>query len=267
VRIRTNRLGMRGPEIAERKPEGVKRYLFLGDSVTFGVGMEEEETFLGLLNDRLGNKIEVWNAGVVGYNSIQEDAWLRKWGDEVSPDAVLLIYLENDSSKASLQTMGSGERPEAVREIINRVPLLKRKILSTQANLYTVFWLQYMIYRSLMKDPDIVRLMAGHKDTRSFKEGLDQSLEAVRGMKAWCDERSVFFGVFDYNCSLKSETARRLAETCRDAKIPFHDTGFREFNARKGYRNSALDAHPNARAHLDIAERVLEGLRKFGLVP
>lgn len=58
---RLNRLGMRG---ADPGPKTRPRVVLLGDSVLFGMEVDEEESFAGLLD----GAIEVWNAGVPGYN-------------------------------------------------------------------------------------------------------------------------------------------------------------------------------------------------------
>ena len=43
-------------------------YLILGDSVSFGVGVDEDKTFPGILRKNL--KINIYNASVVGHNII-----------------------------------------------------------------------------------------------------------------------------------------------------------------------------------------------------
>ncbi|HEB53493.1 MAG TPA: hypothetical protein ENI87_09590, partial [bacterium] len=44
-RLRTNSLGLRGPDVAVPKPPGTFRIVMLGDSVTFGWGVDDEVTF------------------------------------------------------------------------------------------------------------------------------------------------------------------------------------------------------------------------------
>jgi len=163
VRIRTNRLGMRGPEIAPAKPDGIKRFLFLGDSVTFGVGVEEEQTFLHLVNEQLGSSVEICNGGIVSYNTVQELRWLEKWGDQIEPDAVFLLYVNNDPTTTSLGLFHDHNRTEAMNAIADELPLLKRKTLECQWNLYMVHWLKYLTFLSLCNDSELVPVKTSAK--------------------------------------------------------------------------------------------------------
>ena len=58
----TNSLGLRGPEIDS--PKKHLRVLCLGDSVTFGWGVEEQNAYPALLQQKI--MAEVINAGVPG---------------------------------------------------------------------------------------------------------------------------------------------------------------------------------------------------------
>src|SRR5437867_4072371 len=84
VHVRTNELGLRGPSVPPRPAPGIHRILALGDSATFGEGLAAEEAFPALLEGELaartGERYEVLNAGVEGYNSEAELAFLRSRG-------------------------------------------------------------------------------------------------------------------------------------------------------------------------------------------
>ena len=65
--VYTNSLGFKDNSIREVQLEPQKkRFLFIGDSYTEGVGMTWEESFVGILDNSLPN-IEILNAGVVSY--------------------------------------------------------------------------------------------------------------------------------------------------------------------------------------------------------
>ena len=98
--VKINAHGLRDEEIPFTKPDDEKRILVLGDSVTFGWGVSQGETFSDrmepLLQKQTGARWQVINAGVNGYNSEQEAIYLRTEGMRYSPDLVLLVYVSND---------------------------------------------------------------------------------------------------------------------------------------------------------------------------
>lgn len=101
----TNSLGMRGPEVGDKTPETL-RILALGDSFTFGFGVELEETFIALAEEQLRAKIsqgiEILNSGVPAYGLPDELAWLEHYGLPLEPDSVLVnICLANDLFNAT----------------------------------------------------------------------------------------------------------------------------------------------------------------------
>jgi len=101
ARADTNSLGMRDYEYGE-KGENTFRILVLGDSFTFGAGVEFEDTFVKQLESILrqkndGKKYEVINAGVMGYGTDQEYYYLKEWGFKLKPDLVIVaFYIQND---------------------------------------------------------------------------------------------------------------------------------------------------------------------------
>jgi len=101
VEVRINALGFRGPEIAEEKPEGRFRILFLGDSIVFGSRVPEEETFTSRIGRALakssGGRIEVANAAVQAIGVADIDAIYRENGLRIEPDLVVLGLYLNDA--------------------------------------------------------------------------------------------------------------------------------------------------------------------------
>ncbi len=102
VPVTINSLGLRDDEVSVAKPDGVVRILMLGDSVTFGWGVLQEDTVSAQLEAQLdatpgGTRIEVVNAGVGNYNTVQEIAYFLNRGAELNPDIVVLNYFINDA--------------------------------------------------------------------------------------------------------------------------------------------------------------------------
>ena len=111
--VRTNALGLRGPERTFIEPDGVRRILILGDSVAFGHGVAYEDTFANklevFLNGEGRGRHEVIDAGVPAFNTLQEVTYFREEGVRLNPDvAVLALYWNDVSSKAGVTADAAG---------------------------------------------------------------------------------------------------------------------------------------------------------------
>jgi N-acetylglucosaminyldiphosphoundecaprenol N-acetyl-beta-D-mannosaminyltransferase len=96
VPVRINHQGLRAGRDYGPPPAG-RRILALGDSFTMGYSVREEQTWAKILETRLGPPWEVLNAGVPGYSTWQELAWLEEEGLALRPQIVLLgFFLGND---------------------------------------------------------------------------------------------------------------------------------------------------------------------------
>jgi len=97
VTLTHNALGFRGPEVAaSRSPERPRvLVLVLGDSMTYGHGVEDAETYPALL-EQLEPGLEVINAGVPGYSGVEQLLLLRDEGLRLAPDLVVLGFFWND---------------------------------------------------------------------------------------------------------------------------------------------------------------------------
>jgi len=88
-----NDQGYRGPALDGRGEE--LRAVVLGDSVAFGYGVDDDETFAARLHRRSG--LEVANLGVQGYGTDQSLLRLRDVGLPLDPDVVILsVCIAND---------------------------------------------------------------------------------------------------------------------------------------------------------------------------
>jgi lysophospholipase L1-like esterase len=105
IRIETNSLGYRGKEVTLQKPPRTFRILGLGDSVMWGAGVQDSETYLRLLERELNQsfsatthlRFEIVNTGVIGYSTHQELLTLQRDGIRLSPDVVVVGFELNDS--------------------------------------------------------------------------------------------------------------------------------------------------------------------------
>jgi len=96
IRIQTNSLGYRNREVG---PKQGTRLLFLGDSITFGDYLDEEDTFVRqveALAQANGRQWETVNAGVGAIGLKEELSILLETGLSIEPDVVVLGFYLND---------------------------------------------------------------------------------------------------------------------------------------------------------------------------
>jgi hypothetical protein len=99
--LRTNANGFRGPVHPEEPAPGTIRIVGIGDSVMFGWGVRERQTYLRILERMLNRdlrdgRVEVINTAVPGYNAAMEVASLEAKGLAFRPDWVIVDFVTND---------------------------------------------------------------------------------------------------------------------------------------------------------------------------
>jgi len=97
-----NQLGYRGKETTVEKPEGIFRIVTIGESTTYGFGVNANEAYPALLEDILREEygytnVEVINAGVVGYTSFEVLSNFQFRVLELKPDLIIYYGALNDA--------------------------------------------------------------------------------------------------------------------------------------------------------------------------
>lgn len=145
VEYRVNALGLRGPETTIEKPAGVRRVAVLGDSIAFGYWVRERDGFPRQLEELLqgraaGERVEVLDFGVPGYNLDQEIEALRSRALELSPDLVVVAFCLNDLEGLFSYELGLvQDRAAQRRSLLGRArdELLRRSLLFS--------WVEYRL--------------------------------------------------------------------------------------------------------------------------
>lgn len=98
--VAINSLGMRGPEVGPKRGDE-RRLLVLGDSLVWGYGVDAEQAFPALLQQRLasaGVPCTVGNGGVPGYGSRHVALQMARLDQPFGADAFVVCgYLGNDA--------------------------------------------------------------------------------------------------------------------------------------------------------------------------
>ena len=93
-----NQIGLRDTEILE-KAAGTMRILSLGESSTWGHGVDAGDTYTeqaGAMLTASGRPAEAINAGVPAWSLYQSALFLEREGGAFAPEAVLVYHLQND---------------------------------------------------------------------------------------------------------------------------------------------------------------------------
>ncbi|MHB8523294.1 MAG: SGNH/GDSL hydrolase family protein [Limisphaerales bacterium] len=102
IDMRINSLGFRGSELPLRKGPEEFRVLVLGDSITWGDYLPEDEVYVNQAEGRLnpspdGRRVELINAGVGDIGTREEVDILEESGLAAEPDLVVVGFYLNDS--------------------------------------------------------------------------------------------------------------------------------------------------------------------------
>lgn len=99
--VRWNEAGFREREFQTPKPPDTYRVMVLGDSITWGVGLSQDDRYTRLaeqqLRDRIPHRnIEVLNFGLRGIPTVMQRDMLTHLADLVQPDCVVVGFCFND---------------------------------------------------------------------------------------------------------------------------------------------------------------------------
>jgi lysophospholipase L1-like esterase len=262
--IRTNSLGMRDVEPPGPKPEGTRRLLFLGDSVTFGQGVAFEDSFPVRIRTALAaSDREVVIAAVPGWNSESEAAFLAVHVDRLDPDEVVLLYVVNDREPiAELRR----ERAAATHlsERLYRAAVLRSRLFE---------WIAF-IYRSRFPEIDQTGLRAVaavKEEVASYGKpfapadpGWLRSRSALVRMHELLAARGGSLTIFLHRHAADPGSERalaRLRELSSATGIPVYDTlGYYQGLRPRDLRLTPFDPHPNAFGHERLATGLLRDL-------
>ncbi|MCU0669997.1 MAG: GDSL-type esterase/lipase family protein [Myxococcota bacterium] len=255
IPFRVSAQGFRTPEVAIPKPPDLRRVLVLGDSVTWGAGVREEETFARQLEHALRKRdaceAEVVNAGVSGYGSVEELDVLEREGLGFEPDVVLVLHVENDNVVISHAT---GRVSAFLKDhVVYRSYLVGATLQAMRIARWRV---------QAARAGGDAAAYAAEQQAWAARPGTEESLAALRriGAVARAHGARVVLASYPNNMSDAALDAPRnalLRQLADEAGMTFVDTGpaLRPHHAR-GLAVSATDLHPSGFAHGLIAGAV-----------
>lgn len=118
--------GIRNDLVSVPKPAGTKRILAIGDSITFGWGVDMADSWPKLLEKKLrenGMAVEIINAGVPGVGLTRSRYVCRAYAEQFDIDAIIIGLFADDLYQAAEREVGIGQFQ---RLILDTWPIFSR---------------------------------------------------------------------------------------------------------------------------------------------
>lgn len=97
VLVQTNSQGLREPDYVEPRHAGTYRILVVGDSMTFGWGVEYEESYAQVaeraLRGQLDRPVEIVNLGKAGMSPVDYLRTIQRCAGQLEPDMIVVGFL------------------------------------------------------------------------------------------------------------------------------------------------------------------------------
>ncbi len=288
-----NSIGFRGPEFQPKSGERT-RILMLGDSFTYGIGVEDDETFSSRLM-QLAPSLEVLNGGVNGYGTGQELIVLEELGERLRPDLVMVGFFWNDVANNVERDVHRFELVDG--ELVYPEPqTISAETLELAMKPRRREWLRYSyLYRFVSDRLKIVNFWAKmalgipHEDgDRLPASAREQAWNVQEALLVRMKQRAEALGsrlallVIPEQVQVQPdahvlglvaddyEIQERIKEIGRRHEIPVIDLLPRlrdtyAANHRPLYYRS--DRHMTSQAHAIAAEEILKALERYQLLP
>lgn len=250
-----NSRGLRGREFTIKPKEGVIRIICLGDSITFGLGVNHEDAYPQELENLLNTgmspqKFEVINAGILGHSSLQGLRFLKKEILNYHPGIITVCYGQNDF-----------DWPFPINKVDKQIQIQPSLIVRLQ-NFINIS----KVYQLLSKVLLTVRLKIDNSG-QIFSYALHSQRVSEEDM---ADNLSEMIDTAEANgiiLLLINATGGRAAEviefTANKKSVPFVNAGI----IKERDRHLLIDGcHPNHEGHKVIAGLIYEKLLENGIL-
>lgn len=177
--------------------------LILGDSVSFGVGVLDQYTFVGILRNKFNN-INFYNSSVIGHSSQDHHKLLKFYDKKINYNQILLIYCLNDI----VNTSG----------VLTRDDFYKKNYLLVKINIFLRNKSYLYIYiKSLLTDPqkryfDYIEPL--YKDKKSLDSLNNIFYEIQKFSKS--NNKKITFVILPYEYQTRSENCNEDTLTAQN---------------------------------------------------
>jgi lysophospholipase L1-like esterase len=266
--VSINAYGLRDREVEPPAP-GTFRILMLGDSVTFGHGVAIDDAFVRKLEARLqgrDRRIEVLNAGIPGWSTLQQRIFYEKHSAGMAPDLVLVGFVLNDFTEMHRGLLRVD--PQREMALFRTMGWLARRSAAVAALKRAYETVRSPEEREIRE----IRDLAMRADSPEVQRAIALTLDELRDLAALARARGDAFGlvVFPFRFQFAAEgldaPQRVLREFAREEGIPFLDT--LPTLRRYPVEDVLLDHdHLTPLGHTVVAEALVDWLDRESLLP
>jgi hypothetical protein len=257
--LRTDQNGFRGTALSQKRPDIC--IVGLGDSVMFGWGVKEEDTYMAVLGELLKTRYptiqwSIINTAVPGYNTTMEIETLKEKGLHYTPDLVIINYMVNDLAlpifirkKANYFSLRKSFLKEKAAQLIRR-----NKVNPGLATLDIPRWPYVPDKENIEKVPEQYRDMIGIEAYEKAMQELKRLSEQYR---------------FDVLVLSHEKPPKWVRTICAQLAFPLVESqpAWEKYvvtnniaNPKSAWQVFKGDPHPSAIAHEIIATSLLEYL-------
>jgi len=245
TKVNINSDGFRDQEYSTSEPNDTQRIIALGDSVTFGWGVNQSDTWPKQLKQKLNNgsetKVQILNFGVWGYNTTEEVEMLEEKGLDYSPDKVILQYHRNDAiNKTRIKELKKDYAPE-IREKYSDQNISEDRIRNK---------INKFIYSK----------EASERSMKPPKKSMADVRKSLGNLNRLSERNG--FSVYIFGWPVDNRRSEYLSKVSDRYNFTYIETqevlqGKYDIKTRTS-EYKVQDGHPNARGHSIITEQVFE---------
>ena len=267
-----------------RQRNTLEHILVLGDSVSVGIGVEAEQTYPSLLEEKLGKK--VLNASVTGYGIVDYVEILGHIADNFKPQLVIIGICLNDvspTSQANIVTIARNRTADGeVTPDERRYPsMLMRTLRYINDNYFNFdtflgsYSRTYVLLKSLATDSARDHFLADESYYRDPKMIEFLSLQFAKLKRLLTDEKPLVVFIFPYEYQLRAgslealEPQKIIKEAGHRAGVTIYDLydGLVEYLKANQLPSTAIylfndPMHFNSVGHHAIAELIYRHINR-----
>jgi hypothetical protein len=261
ISINTDSLGLRSPVPARtygNKQAGEYRLAFVGDSVTFGVGVATGKTYPEIVEKSLNHlqphcQVAVFNFAVSSYSVKEMTNTLKYRVPEVNPDLVVMgIVIDDFDTDRTPQVDQWGYNTHGgASKLINKFPTLKLILRRIDLS----YLIRDILTRTVMYQEKSYNPING-----KLSPILASSYKYIREFKNLAIDHNYSYLVVTLP-SVEGNGAQftGIINNMKNDKINYFDTSFiTPLFTVKDYHASTYDWHPSALVHQKIGEMLSE---------